>query len=230
MKHLNRGFQIVVGEGNHVSVGTVAEYDGLLLHGPLHRGQVVAKPGGPFEIELLGRGIHLLFQVAGKAVGLAGQEIAKVLHDLAMLLGTDPADTRCRAFVDVSQQARTVDLLVPLEYSGRTGSSRKYPGEQIQRFPDRPRMRVRPEITHALAPRAAIDHQPGKFLVDRDCQHRVGLVVAVADVEARIEFLDPVVFQLQRLDLGVDHRPLDVGRGGHHLPGPRVQARDVGEV
>ena len=87
-----------------------------------------------------------------------------------------------------------------------------------------------PEIAHALAPRTAIDHQPRKLLVEGDGQHRIGLVVAVADVEARIELLDPVVFQLQRLDLGVDHRPLDLGRGGHHLPGPRMQVRDVGEV
>ncbi len=192
--------------------------------------EIVAKPGGPLEVELLGRGVHLLFQFAGKAVGLAGEEVTEVLHDLAMLLGADSADARRRAFLDVSQQARTVDLLVPLEYSGRTGASREYPGEQIQRLPDCPCVRVRPEITHTLAPRAAVNHQPGKFLVESYRQHRIRLVVAVADVEARIEFLDPVVFQLQRLDLGVDHCPLDVGRSRHHLPGPGVQTRDIGEV
>ena len=230
VEHLHRGFQLVVGESHHVGVGAVAEHDGLLLHGPLQRAEVVAQPRGPFEIELLGRGVHLLFELAGEPVGLAGQEVAEVQHDLAMLFGADPADARRRAFVDVAEQARTVDLLVPLEHSGRAGARRKDPGQQIQRLPDGPGMRVRPEIAHTLAPRAAIDHQPGELLVEGDRQHRIGLVVAVADVEPRVELLDPVVFQLQRLDLGVDHRPLDLGGGGHHLPGARVQARDVGEV
>ncbi len=91
-------------------------------------------------------------------------------------------------------------------------------------------MRVRPEVAHPLAPRPAVDEQPGEFLVERDGQHRVGLVVAVTDVEARIEFLDPVVLELQRLDLGVDDGPLHLGGGGDHLPGARVQTRDIGEV
>lgn len=73
----------------------------------------------------------------------------------------------------------------------------------------------------SLAPRTAIDHQPGKFLAQGDRQHRVGLVVAVADVESRIELLDPSVFQLQCLNLGPHDRPFDLGRGGHQLPGPR---------
>lgn len=73
----------------------------------------------------------------------------------------------------------------------------------------------------SLAPRTAIDHQPGKFLAQGDRQHRVGLVVAVADVESRIELLDPGVFQLQCLNLGPHDRPFDLGRGGHQLPGPR---------
>src|SRR5699024_7865849 len=91
-------------------------------------------------------------------------------------------------------------------------------------------MRVWAEITHSFPARAAVDHQAGVFLVEGDRQYRVGFVVAVADVEPRVELLDPVVFQLQRLDLGVDHRPLHLCGGGDHLPGPRVQAGDVGEV
>ena len=40
MEHLDRGFQLVVGERHDISVGAVAEDHGLLLHGPLHGGQV----------------------------------------------------------------------------------------------------------------------------------------------------------------------------------------------
>ena len=86
-------------------------------------------------------------------------------------------------------------------------------------------MRIRPEVADALASRPAVDHQPRILLVQRHRQHRIRLVVAVADVEPRVEFLDPVVFQLQRLDFGVHHRPLDAARGHHHLAGARRQAR-----
>ena len=91
-------------------------------------------------------------------------------------------------------------------------------------------MRVGPEVAHALALGPAHHLQPRVLLVERDGQARVALVVAVADVEPRVELLDPGVLQLQRLDLGADDGPLDAGRGGHHLLGARVQVREVGEV
>src|SRR6185312_3356802 len=71
---------------------------------------------------------------------------------------------------------------------------------------------------------------PRVLLPHRDGQERVGLVVPVADVEPRVELLDPVVFQLQRLDLGGHHGPLDAAGAGDHLRGARVQARQVREV
>src|SRR5258708_20033445 len=104
--------------------------------------------------------MHLLLQLAGKPVGLARQEVAEVVDDLAMLLGTDPADAGCRTFVDVAEQARTVDLLVPLEHPTRTGSRGKHPGEQIQCLPDPPGVRVRAKIPHTLTPPAPIAHHP----------------------------------------------------------------------
>ena len=91
-------------------------------------------------------------------------------------------------------------------------------------------MRVRAEVADTLAARAPVHHQPRVFLVERHSEHRIRLVVAVAHVESRVELLDPVVLELQRLDLGADHSPLDAGRGGHHLPGPGHQGGDVGKV
>ena len=125
----------------------------------LQRPDVVAQPGGPLEVELLGRGGHLLFHVAGQPVGLARQEVAEVEHDPAVLLGADPTDARRRALVDVAEQARPVNLVVPLEHSGRAGARRKHPGQQVERLADGPRMRVRPEVAHALAARTAVDEQ-----------------------------------------------------------------------
>ena len=94
MEHLHRRLEFVVGERDHVGVGTVAEHHGLFLHRPLQRAQVVTKARRPLEIELFGRGVHLLFQFAREPVGFARQEVAEVRDDLAVLLGTDPTDTR----------------------------------------------------------------------------------------------------------------------------------------
>src|SRR6202012_3623552 len=57
-----------------------------------------------------------------------------------------------------------------------------------------------------------------------------GLVVAVLDVEPRVELLDPGVLQLESLDLGVDRRPLHAGGRGDHQLGPRGRRGVVGEV
>ena len=72
-------------------------------------------------------------------------------------------------------------------------------------------MAVGAEVAGAALLGAAPDHHPRELVADRDRQPRVGLVVAVLDVEARVELLDPGVLQLERLDLGLDDRPLDAG-------------------
>ena len=85
MENLNRRFQFVVGERHHVGVGAIAEHHRLLFQRPLQRGDVVAQPGRPLEVELLGGVVHLLFHVARQPVGLARQEVAEVEHDLPVL-------------------------------------------------------------------------------------------------------------------------------------------------
>jgi hypothetical protein len=52
VEHLNGGFQVVVCECNDVSVGAVAEDDGLFLQGPLQRAEVVAQSRGPLEVKI----------------------------------------------------------------------------------------------------------------------------------------------------------------------------------
>ena len=52
VEDLDRGLELVLGEGEHVGVGGVAEHDGGLLQGPVERADVVAQPGGPLEVQL----------------------------------------------------------------------------------------------------------------------------------------------------------------------------------
>ena len=91
-------------------------------------------------------------------------------------------------------------------------------------------MRVRAEVPGAAPLGAAHHHHPGVLLVERDREVGVALVVPVADVEPRVELLDPGVLQLERLDLGAHHGPVHPGGRPQHGLGPRVQAGEVGEV
>ena len=59
----------------------------------------------------------------------------------------------------------------------------------------------------------------GKVLLPVDLDVGIGLVVAQADVEARPVALDQLVFEDQRLQLGVGDDPLQVGDLGHQAPG-----------
>ena len=58
---------------------------------------------------------------------------------------------------------------------------------------------------------------PREVLVERDRDVRVGLVVAQADVEARLVLLDEVLLGEQRLGLGVDDERLDVVDHRHEI-------------
>ncbi len=79
-------------------------------------------------------------------------------------------------------------------------------------------MRVRPEVPHALALVATHDSDARELLVESDCQIRVALVVAVANVKPRVVLLDPRVLELQRFDFGIDAHPVDGrSRGDHAL-------------
>ena len=86
MKDLDGGLQVVLGEGDDISVGAVAEHDGLLLHRPAQRLEVVAQPGGELELQALAGLGHLALEPLHHQVGLAGHEIAEVVDNLSMRL------------------------------------------------------------------------------------------------------------------------------------------------
>jgi hypothetical protein len=230
VEDLHGRLELVLVDADDVGVGAVAEHDRVALHGPLQRGEVVAQPGRLLELQV-GRGLlHLPLEVAGEAGGLPGQEGAEVLGDLPVLLGADPADARGRALADVAEQAGPVGQLRPAEDPLRAAAHREDPQQGVHRLADRPRVRVRTEVAHALLLGPAHHLDPRELLVEGHREARIRLVIPVLDVEPRVELLDPGVLQRERLDL-VDHDgPLDAGRGGHHGLGARVQRGERLEV
>ena len=134
-----------------------------------------------------------------------------------------PSTCRC------SRAGRPVDLRCPPEHAGGEALHREDPQQLVEGLADRPGMRVRAEISNALL-RSPHDHGPRELLVQRHGQVRVALVVAIADVEARVELLDPGVLELECFDLGTYHGPLDLGGAGDHRQGARMERGEVLEV
>ena len=100
-------------------------------------------------------------------VRAAGQEVAEVVDDVAVLVRGDPADARGGALVDVAEQAGAPDLAVAAEHPGAAGAGREDPQQEVERLADGPGVGVGPEVAHALAARAAVDVQPGELLARR---------------------------------------------------------------
>ena len=230
VEDLDGDLERVLGERDHVDVGAVAEHHRLLLERALHRAEVVAQPGRLLEVLAVGGGVHLPLDPPDERPGLAGHEVAEVVDDRAVVLGGDVADARCRALVDVAEQAGPPDLAGALEDAVGAAPHREDAEQDVDGLADRPGVAVGAEVAGPLALGAATDHHPRELVADGHREPRVGLVVAVLHVEPRVELLDPGVLQLQRLDLGVDHRPVDAGGGRHHRRGAGVQVADVLEV
>ncbi len=230
VEDLDRRLELILGQRDHVAVGAVRQHHGLLLQRPLERLDVVAQPGRPLVL-LSGSGLpHLGLEPLDESAGLAGHEVTEFLGQLAVLRRVDPAHARRRALADVAKQARPADLARPLEDASRARPHREHPQQRVDGVPDRPGVRVRAEVTDAAALGATHDLDPRELLVHQHGEVGIALVVAVADVEPRVELLDPGVLELERLYLGAHHRPVDPGRRQQHRLGTRVQAGEVSEV
>ena len=106
VEDLDRHLKRILGQGDHVGAGAVAEDDGLLLQRLLHGAEVVAEAGGLLEVEGVGRGVHLVAHPLDEGAGVAADEVAEVVDDRAVVGIGDVAHARRRALVDVAQQGR----------------------------------------------------------------------------------------------------------------------------
>ena len=117
------------------------------------------------------------------------------------------------ALADVAEQARPAGLLGAPIHAGRAGAHREDAQQQVERSRGSPRpARTARSTGRPCAWRRAYTMRPRDLVAEGDREVRVALVVAVLDVEPRVELLDPGVLELQRLDLGGDDGPLDAAR------------------
>ena len=75
----------------------------------------VAQAGGPLELELGRRRLHLGLEAVDDRVGVAVEELEQLADELAVRHLLDLADARAGALLDVEQQARPAEALVLVE-------------------------------------------------------------------------------------------------------------------
>ena len=229
VEDLHGGFEFILVQGEDVGVGALGEDDGVAFEDLLERDDVVADPRRPLVVQFRHGGGHVLFQPRDERLGLAAHEGAEVLGQGAVVLGRDAADAGRRALVDVAEQAGPAAGFGPFQDAGAAAADREDAQQGVHGVADGTGG-VRAEVAGALAAFAAQDLDPGVLLPHGDGQVRVAFVVPEHHVEPGLEFLDPGVFELQRLELAADDGPLDAaGRVDHRIRFGEQPGR-VGEV
>ena len=230
VEHPHACLQLVACQSDDIGIGPIGQDDCVALQHPLQRLQVVAKAGSALIVHLGGGRLHHVRSGAHECCRVPRHEGAEVVHDRSVLLGGDLTGAGRSALVDVPQQAGPPRGLGTSEHALGARAHREDPQELVDGLPDGPCVREGPEVAHAAPLVPAHHHGARELLADGHRQERVGLVVAVPDVEPRIELLDPRVLEGQRLHLVGHHDPVQGPRCGDHGRRPLVQATGVLEV
>ena len=225
-EHLERGLEIVLGHPDDVEVLGRREHHLLALERPAGRLQLVADLRRLLVLLTL-RGLrHLALEALEHRAGVARQELGQGVDVGPVPLLGDArrlGHARARAPADVEVEAGPPGARPLVEERVRARPHGEDAGEGIERVADRPGVPVGTEVSDLLALRAAEHLRPRPPLPHRQGEVRIGLVVAVADVEPRPVLLDQVVLEHQRVDLARGHDPLDARGRRHHRLGAGVQ-------
>ncbi len=198
-KHLHAGLPGLHMQGDHIRLGHAARVDRLhRLHGG-QRLDAVAQGGGAFVFHRFAGHGHFACQLRLNRGGLALQEQLGIGHQRVVVIKPDPADARRAAPLDLVQQAG------PRPAAERRIGARaqqEHPLKLVQGPVHRPGtgkgaviialFRLGTTMLLDLGKRVRLGHQ----------NVRERLVVAQKHIVARLELLDEVLFQQQRLGLG----------------------------
>ena len=186
---------------------------------PARGADLVAELRGPFVFLAAGGLLHLLLEPPEDRLVVARQEVREGLDLRAVGLLGDAGDLRHArpgAAPDVVVQAGPAARAPLVEEGVGAGADREHAGERVERLADRVGVSVGAEVADALALRPAHHLRARPRLPHRQRQVRIGLVVAVADVEPGPVRLDQVVLEHQGVDLGRGQDPLDALRPLDH--------------
>ncbi len=147
----------------------------------------------------------------------AGEEIARLLDQLGIVVERNLASARRGAALDLVEQARPGSMG---EETVRAGAQEKRPLQRVQGAENGASAGERAEIVAGDIARAAMLDQPRGGMAGADQDIGEALVVAQRDIVAGLELLD---------EIGLEQQRLGVRFGGdeHHRSGLRDHARDA---
>ncbi len=178
-----------------------------------HRPQAVAVARRALEIERLRGGVHLLDQRILDRAALALEEGFGLVHQLAIALLVDAPRAGRRAALDLKEQARP---RARGEHRIRARAQQERALQRVQRPRHRAGTCERSEIEPLGRMRAAMLQQLREGMVLPEQDVGKGFVVAIGNVVARLQPLDQVGFEQQRLDLRRRRDEQHLGRVGDH--------------
>ena len=155
--------------------------------------------------------LHLLPQLLLHLRALAGKEVTRRRHLHQILLARHVADARRGAVFQVRIKAMLVIAVGRCQWPAPAQVI--LASHQGQRAAQRARVRERPEVARAVVLLQAREREPRDRVVQVHLQHHELLVIAEADVVARVEFLDELAFQQQRLRLAPHDVEIEIEDG-----------------
>ena len=218
-KDLDRRFQFIIEHADHVNIGTASEHHLLFLDRLADRGEPVSEVPRPLVGQRVACLVHLRGELGDHLIGIARKEADEFADHPVVGIFVNLTDARARAFLDVVQQTRLAQFLVPPELVVRTGANRKRPQQQVERLANGVRLTVWPEVAVALLASTSDDHRPGPLVHHRQTQERIRLVVGETNVETRLVALDQRELEHQRFDFVGHLDPLNRLGGLNHLAG-----------
>ena len=230
LEDLGVGLALGDGDRDRVKRPGALVGDALALEQRADRPQAVALARGVLEA-LLRRGHpHLELELALDLLVAAREERDHAVDRGAVALPVDVADARGLAALDVVVQARRA--AAPPRGRAVAGAEHEHLAEHLERRAHALGVGVGAEVRAVAAVALAGEVDAGELLVERDRDVRIGLVVAQADVQARLVLLDEVLLDEQRLGLGMDDERLDlVDRRDHLAARPQMRSPPApGEV
>ena len=200
--------------GDDVGILEVRHIDVLAGLDAAERADSVAPDRGCLEFQLVGGGMHALGIVPLDGCGFARQEAACLIQLRGVILAADKVDTRAAAPFDLILKAGAG---ARAENRIRAGPQHEGPRQVGHRAVDRAGRGEGAEIVSLSGLAATMFLQLAERVVGCQQNLRQALVVAKQDVVARLQPLDQVRFQKQRLDLGTGDDDLE-GLGLAHHP------------
>ena len=167
---------------------------------PCQRLDAIAKLRRLFELQGVTGFLHLPRQTALDRPAVAGQESARLLDEGRVFGLADAVDAGRAAALDLMQEAGPRAVR---EHRVRTRPKQEGLLQDAQRLVDRPRRSKRAEIVPLSAMGAAVLEHPRESMVAGEQDRRKRFVVAQQNVVARLEALDQVRLEQERLGLGV---------------------------